>query len=254
MEKKTIEIRDLRHQDWLWTSKELLFHKLVDGNSYKVYGGLASYANNTTQEAFPSIDTLSQKLHLSRNTVIKSLSNLAKIGFIKIEKNTGEHNVYILLSVLSKTEIIEKPKEEEKKEEKPEEEKTPEAPEEIKKPSLFERFWAIYPNHANKKTAEKKFAKLPNKTVLIMVNDVKKRKLEHDQWLKGYIPHLATYINQERWNDPIIKPTGEKIKNDGPTIHPELKKRLFRENNERRLREVEDNPTPVKSMAELLKS
>lgn len=87
-----------------------------------------------------------------------------------------------------------------------------------------------------------------------MVNDVKKRKVEHDQWLKGYIPHLATYINQERWNDPIIKTTGEKIKNDGPAIHPELKKRLFRENNEMRRREVEDNPTPVKSMAELLKS
>lgn len=258
MEKKTIEIRDLRHQDWLWTSKQLLFHEAVDGNSYKVYGGLASYANNTTQEAFPSIDTLSQKLHLSRNTVIKSLSNLAKIGFIKIEKTTGEHNVYILLSVVSQTSNIQVPVVQEKKneeEKKFEEEHVPEPPsEEIKKPSLFERFWNIYPNHANKKTAEKKFAKLSNKTVMLMVNDVKKRKVEHDQWLKGYIPHLATYINQERWNDPIIKPTGEKIKNDGPAIHPELKKRLFRENNEMRRREVEDNPTPVKSMAELLKS
>ena len=258
MQNKSIEIRDLRNQDWLWTSKNLLFHEKIDGNNYKVYCGLASYANNDTQEAFPSIDTLSLKLHLSRNTVIKSLSILEKHGFIKIEKTTGEHNVYVLLSVAHadtvKTKWVDEETKEPAKEEKPTAPPSP-APAENGKPSLFERFWAIYPNHANKKTAEKKFAKLKKETIITMVNDVKKRKVEHDQWLKGFIPHLATYINQERWNDPIIKPTGEKERRDnGPAIHPELRKKLFRERNETRYNETVDNPTSVKSVADLLKA
>lgn len=100
MEKNTIEIRDLRQQDWIWTSKALLFHEQIDGNNFKVYCGLAAYANNNTQEAFPSIITLANRLHMSRNTVINGLKSLEENGFISIEKTRGEHNVYSLLSVL----------------------------------------------------------------------------------------------------------------------------------------------------------
>jgi hypothetical protein len=86
MEKNTIEIRDLRQQDWIWTSKALLFHEQIDGNNFKVYCGLAAYANNNTQEAFPSIITLANRLHMSRNTVINGLKSLEENGFISIEK------------------------------------------------------------------------------------------------------------------------------------------------------------------------
>jgi biotin operon repressor len=106
MQNKSIEIRDLRQQDWLWTSKQLLFHPKIDGNNYKVYGGLAAYANNSTQEAFPSIETLSEKLHMSRNTVIKSISILQANNFIKIEKTKGEHNIYTLLGIPHITEDV----------------------------------------------------------------------------------------------------------------------------------------------------
>ena len=248
MEKKSIEIRDLRNQDWLWTSKKLLFHEKIDGNNYKVYGGLAAYANNSTQEAFPSIETLSNKLHMSRNTVIKSLGVLQKVGFIKIEKTTGEHNIYVLLNKNEeiKEMIIVPPKAEEKSA------TLPAVPVKTYAEQVFDRFWAIYPNHANKKMAEKKFLKLSKETILIMANDVKKRKIEHDGWLKGFIPHLATYINQERWNDPIIKSTGEK-KDTKPFIHPELRKKLFKENNENRFHDTMESAQGAKSIGELIK-
>lgn len=245
MENKSIEIRDLRNHDWIWTSKKLLFHEQIDGNSYKVYGGLAAYANNTTQQAFPSIETLAAKLHMSRNTVIRALSNLLDHGFINAEKKQGEHNIYILLSG---------PEAGEKKPE------LPEAPKQLPAVApktnireIFEKVWAIYPNHANKKTAEKKFLKLKKETIITIVTDIKKRKVEHDQWIKGIIPHFSTYINQERWNDPIVKATGEK-RETAPAIHPELRKRLFKANNEERYRDAEDAPVGVKSMAELLKA
>ena len=96
---EAIEIRDLRKQDWIWTSKTLLFHKDVDGNGYKVYCGLAAYADNRTQEAFPSIDTLAERLHIGRNTVIRALQKLELVKVISVERETGKHNVYCLLDI-----------------------------------------------------------------------------------------------------------------------------------------------------------
>lgn len=94
-----IEIRDLRGQEWVWTHKAILFDERVDGNAYKTYGGLASYANNNTQEAFPSINTLAKRLHLSRTTVIGGIGKLEKAGYVRVDRTEGEHNVYTLLSV-----------------------------------------------------------------------------------------------------------------------------------------------------------
>lgn len=94
-----IEIRDLRQQDWIWTHKAVLFHDSIDASGFKVYSGLASYANNTTQKAFPSINTLAKKLHLNRTTVMRALSKLEQIGIIKSEKAEGKHNIYYLLEV-----------------------------------------------------------------------------------------------------------------------------------------------------------
>lgn len=108
----TIEIRDLRQQDWIWTSKALVFHEKIDGNNLKVYCGLASYANNQTQEAFPSITTLAQRLHMTRNTVLKGLYSLEENGFIGVDRSTGEHNIYTLLNI-AVTGVVKKPKSQE---------------------------------------------------------------------------------------------------------------------------------------------
>ena len=95
-----LEVRDLRQQDWIWTSKALLFSDEIDGNTFKVYSGLAAYADNRTQESFPSIPTLSVKLHMDRKTVIRCLQRLQDSGFISVERETGKHNVYALLRVV----------------------------------------------------------------------------------------------------------------------------------------------------------
>lgn len=93
------EVRDLRKQDWLWTSKAALFHETVNGNDFKVYCGIASYADNKSQKAFPSIDTLATALHMGRSTVIRSLARLEEEQFILVERKTGLHNIYYLLDI-----------------------------------------------------------------------------------------------------------------------------------------------------------
>lgn len=100
MSNDTIEVRDLRQNEWVWISKAILFCKEVNGNVYKVYSGLASYADNHTQESFPSLVTLARKLHMGRTTVIKSLQLLEELGFVSIEKREGLSNIYSLLKIV----------------------------------------------------------------------------------------------------------------------------------------------------------
>lgn len=95
---QTFEVRDLRQQDWVWTSKTFLFHPQVDEKMYKVYCGLAAYADNTTQQSYPGIDTLKDKLHMGRSTIIRAILLLEKKNFIEVERKLGEHNIYTLLN------------------------------------------------------------------------------------------------------------------------------------------------------------
>jgi len=94
-----IEVRDLRQSDWVWIEKTILFSEYVSAADYKVYSGLASYADNREQNAWPSIPTLCERLHLSRATVLRSLDNLKDLGIISSEKRAGMSNIYCLLKV-----------------------------------------------------------------------------------------------------------------------------------------------------------
>lgn len=84
----------------------------------------------------------------------------------------------------------------------------------------FERFWLLYPNKSNKKTARNAWLKLNPNDELIEVLAV--RVGVHsmsDQWQRGVIPHASTWLNGERWNDELpaareAKKTPEEISNE----------------------------------------
>lgn len=99
-QKDTFEVRDKRHGDWLWTHKVILFSEFVSAPDYKVYSALASYAGNHNQKAWPSVNTLADKIHLSRATILRSLKRLAELQIIEVEKRKGKSNVYSLIDVI----------------------------------------------------------------------------------------------------------------------------------------------------------
>lgn len=68
----------------------------------------------------------------------------------------------------------------------------------------FDAFWKIYPNKKGKTEAEKKWRsrKLDGKFAEI-VADVQARIKSDPDWQRGAIPHGATYVNQERWQDAL---------------------------------------------------
>lgn len=82
---------------------------------------------------------------------------------------------------------------------------------EIKIPSNgFEEFWAIYPRHEDKKTAQVAFIKALKKTDLETILAGARRYLADKTDLK-YVAYPATWLNKERWNDESISSQPEVL-------------------------------------------
>lgn len=72
--------------------------------------------------------------------------------------------------------------------------------------STFNNLWAIYPRKVSKRMAEKAFSKLnpmeQEQAIEAMPNHIKYWKSQDTQL--AYIPHLATWLNQYRFEDEIV--------------------------------------------------
>lgn len=85
----------------------------------------------------------------------------------------------------------------------------------------FEQFWTAYPRHIAKKNAQKSWDKLSMTPELLkQILDAVAANRNSEQWQKDggkYIPHPATWLNAERWNDEIKvvnqKPSNSKFAN-----------------------------------------
>jgi len=76
----------------------------------------------------------------------------------------------------------------------------------------FEEFWQAYPKKVGKKPCSAKWkARRLDRLADQIIENVKARIESDDQWLRGFVPNPLTFINQDRWDDPIQKETaGEK--------------------------------------------
>ena len=69
--------------------------------------------------------------------------------------------------------------------------------------SSFDEFWSAYPTKKGKQDAIRAFAKLDPDEVAQAIADIPARLASDKDWLGGYIPHPATYLNGKRWEDEI---------------------------------------------------
>ena len=80
----------------------------------------------------------------------------------------------------------------------------------------FERFWESYPKKKGKGAARKAFENAIKKGVTgdVLIDAVNRQRCG-SQWTKDngqYIPHPATWLNQERWEDePDFTPTDNSV-------------------------------------------
>ena len=77
--------------------------------------------------------------------------------------------------------------------------------------SSFNEFWEIYPRKVGKKKALQEWHKINHDDGLLtrILESLEKQK-KSKQWdNKQFIPHPATWLNQERWDD-LIEPDSDK--------------------------------------------
>jgi len=78
---------------------------------------------------------------------------------------------------------------------------------------LFNQIWALYPKKVGKALAKEAFQKIkPNKMLFdTMIKAIETHSSSRD-WTKEngqYIPHLSTWLNQERWEDELETTTAQ---------------------------------------------
>jgi hypothetical protein len=76
----------------------------------------------------------------------------------------------------------------------------------------FEEFWALYPNKTARKVCLTKWKarNLDSQADAIIAN-VKARIVSDGRWLDGFAPNPETFLNQDRWLDPIQGRRGAPI-------------------------------------------
>lgn len=84
-----------------------------------------------------------------------------------------------------------------------------------KENGAFDIFWASYPRHTNKKAAQQAFQRLnPNDALMQTILAAIEKQKRSQQWTKDggqFIPHPATWLNGQRWNDELPAATGKTV-------------------------------------------
>lgn len=97
----------------------------------------------------------------------------------------------------------------------------------------FLMFWGIWPKGkgGSKAAAYKAWLKLGldnrqragrDGQIVRLHDDVIQRGMHHRQWLDGYVPHMATYLNQRQWTADIDTSTGTRTNGRAKTTYDRI--------------------------------
>lgn len=103
---------------FLKLSNDLITDKNITSNEFRIYAYLLSLYNSKKDCAYPSMKVIAKNLGLSEKTVVNSVNNLTKLGYMVIEKKkgiNGNYNTYKNLKYLIKNIVKPKKKKEVKK-------------------------------------------------------------------------------------------------------------------------------------------
>jgi predicted transcriptional regulator len=96
---KPIIVRDFRNGGWYWIHKEVIESDKISASDKLVYNALAYFANNESQEAYPSLSTIAKLIKVSRRTVVTSIKNLHENDFISKDVAKGKVTTYTLCKI-----------------------------------------------------------------------------------------------------------------------------------------------------------
>jgi len=202
----------------------------ISHTAFRLYAVLARYADNVTHQAFPSLDTLAERLSSSEKTVRRAIEDLVEHGAIT-KHNRGRYNSNLYTVMVSPPEgtkmsfegskvSAEGTKMSQRVDKNVQVTRTTELePENLS--TSFNEFWDVYPRKMGKGEARGAFQKAVTRFGLDTVMEGV-RRLAADPNLPAaqFVPRASTWLNQERWGDdpypvpdvrglPGVKPAAE---------------------------------------------
>lgn len=80
----------VKAQTWVWQ------HSLAEGNDRLVALAIADRANDDGEDCWPNMETLCRKTRLSRSTVSRCVRSLEDLGELRVDRELGKKNSYVL--------------------------------------------------------------------------------------------------------------------------------------------------------------
>lgn len=160
---------------------------------------LCNYAN-MDNKCFPSEKHLSKLCGVSERSIRRCIKQLKEKNLIQVSLRNFNSNEYTLLlqdthDLSYRTPVTNNTKVDTK---------------DIYTPQ-FEYFWKLYPRKVSKKKAWSIFKKIPERdwtNIIEAVRHLIKQNIE-----TKFIPHPSTWLNQERYNDPIEEKKNNSLNN-----------------------------------------
>lgn len=243
MTNDTFKIRDKRKKGWFIIDNDYLngYAKVFGPIGTGIYLSLCRHADNETQSCWPSQRTIATEIGVNERTIRNHMKKLEEWNLVSVVREIDEYtkrkkvNVYFLMDKLVWKKPVknvqgnyipsEEPAESNNENQGNIKTETTGTPVPIKETLIkktnkkethmsnccFEDFWDEYPQRENKKNAETIWGRIDHKMHSLIIEDIKKRKVTHGSWLRGYIPSPTTYLNGERWKDDIISEKQSKM-------------------------------------------
>ncbi len=218
-----------------------IYHEDLDAlaelgpSSLLVYSFLAKYANYSTGQCFPSIDTLATDCNVSRNTVMKAIQKLSDAGLIAVEKERTDHGYdRSIYTVLSKTDTprcknvtgpgsnsgpgpVQKLDPNDNQLNDTQKNKI----DHDRLDETFETFWKAYPNKTEKKRAREQWHKIrPDQELTKKIMASVTAHMFTQKWKDGYVKAAFRWLRDENYNDDLREsstPAAQSSYQSGPT-------------------------------------
>jgi hypothetical protein len=202
----------------------------ISDRALRLYVLLVRYADNHTHRAFPSRDTLANRMKCSKASVDRATQELIDQGAISKKQRHNSSLVYtvhltkgvvtpdeggsspVMRGVVTDDDLT-RTTELEPKELEP-------LNTQASVNEAFNEFWNVYPKHLQKGEARKAFFKAVNRVgdADVILEGARRMASDPNLPVKQFIPYPATWLNRDGWDDepfptreplPGVKPAAE---------------------------------------------
>jgi biotin operon repressor len=191
----------------------------ISHTAFRLYAVLARYADNVTHQAFPSLDTLANRLGCGEKTVRRAIEDLVEHGAIKKHsRGRYQSSLYTVMTTPPKGTKLsgegskmshEGSKMSTRLDKNVQVTRTTELEPLERKPKnyieeQFNQFWSVYPKKDDKPLAKRSFEKALDRTTVEVIVSAAERYRDDPNREALFTKNPSTWLNADAWeNGPL---------------------------------------------------